>query len=96
VANLSNHLEIIEIYEASRECIWLRSIIQHIKEKYGFLTIENTPTIFFEDNATCITQLRGGYIKEDKSSISHQSSFILTSFNKREKLISNKSSQMII
>jgi hypothetical protein len=26
----SNHLEIIAIYEASRECIWLKSLIQHI------------------------------------------------------------------
>jgi hypothetical protein len=30
VATSSNHLEIIAIYEASRECIWLRSLIQHI------------------------------------------------------------------
>jgi hypothetical protein len=29
-------------------------------------TIENRPTILFEDNATCITQLKGGYIKGDK------------------------------
>jgi hypothetical protein len=35
-------------------------------------TIENSPTILFEDNATCITQLRGGYIKEEK--IKHISS----------------------
>jgi hypothetical protein len=30
VASSLNHLEIIAIYEASRECIWLRSLIQHI------------------------------------------------------------------
>jgi len=42
------------------------------KKKYGLSTIENSPTILFEDNATCITQLRGGYIKEDK--IKHISS----------------------
>ena len=30
VATSSNHLEIIAIHEASRECIWLRSMIHHI------------------------------------------------------------------
>jgi hypothetical protein len=29
-ATSSNHSEIIAIHEASRECVWLRSIIQHI------------------------------------------------------------------
>ena len=30
-------------------------------------TIKNSPIILFEDNAACITQLRGGYIKGDKT-----------------------------
>ena len=30
VATSSNHSEILVLYEASRECIWLRSMIQHI------------------------------------------------------------------
>ena len=29
-ATSSNHSEIIAIHEASRECVWLRSTIQHI------------------------------------------------------------------
>ena len=32
-ATSSNHSEIIAIHEASHECIWLRSVIQHIREK---------------------------------------------------------------
>ncbi|XP_047258114.1 secreted RxLR effector protein 161-like [Capsicum annuum] len=32
VATSSNHAEIITIYEASRECIWLRSVVHSIKE----------------------------------------------------------------
>ena len=67
VATLSNHLEIIAIHEASWECIWLKSIIQHIKRKCGLSFIDNSPTILFEDNVACITQLRGGYIKGDKT-----------------------------
>ena len=30
MATLSNHLEILAIHGVSRECIWLRSTIQHI------------------------------------------------------------------
>jgi hypothetical protein len=58
VATSSNHSEIIAIHEASRECIWLRSLIQHIREKCGLSTINDSPTILYEDNAACITQIR--------------------------------------
>jgi hypothetical protein len=67
VATLSNHLEIIAIHEASWECIWLKKIIQHIKEKCRLSTFEDSPTILFEDNVVWITQLRGCYIKGDKT-----------------------------
>ena len=30
VATSSNHSEILAIHEASHECVWLRSMIQHI------------------------------------------------------------------
>jgi hypothetical protein len=59
VATSSNHSEIIVIHEASRECIWLRSVIQHIREKCGLSTIKDSPTILYEDNDACITQIRG-------------------------------------
>jgi hypothetical protein len=29
-ATSSNHAELIALYDAGRECVWLRSIIQHI------------------------------------------------------------------
>ena len=35
VVTLSNHLEILAIHEVSCECVWLRSIIQHIQESCG-------------------------------------------------------------
>jgi hypothetical protein len=37
------------------------------KKKYGLSTIKNSSTILFEDNVFCITQIRGGYIKGDKT-----------------------------
>ena len=30
-------------------------------------SIKGSPTILYEDNAACITQIRGGYIKGDRT-----------------------------
>ena len=67
VATSSNHSEILAIHEASRECIWLRSMIHHIQESCGLSFIKDKPTILFEDNAACIAQIKGGYIKGDRT-----------------------------
>ena len=67
VATSSNHAEIIAIHEASRECVWLRSVIHYIKERCGLKCDVKIPTILFEDNAACIAQLRGGFIKGDRT-----------------------------
>ncbi|XP_070010532.1 secreted RxLR effector protein 161-like [Nicotiana sylvestris] len=67
VATSSNHAEIIAIHEESRECVWLRSITQHIQETCALTSKENIPTILYEDNVACITQLKGGYIKGDRT-----------------------------
>ena len=67
VVTLSNHSKILAIQEASRKCIWLRSIIQHIRESYGPSSIKGDLTILFEDNAACIAQITGGYIKGDRT-----------------------------
>ena len=63
----SNHLEIIAIHEASRKCIWLRSMIQHIQESCGLSSIKDSPTTLFEDNVAFIAQIKGRYIKGDRT-----------------------------
>ena len=63
----SNHSEIIAIHETSRECIWLRSMIQHIQESCGLPSIKDNSTTLFEDNVACIAQIKGGYIKGDRT-----------------------------
>jgi len=55
---LFNHVEILPIHEASRECVWLRSIVHHIQEDCGMYAGKKTPTNMYEDNAACITQRR--------------------------------------
>ena len=66
-SHVTNHSEILALHEASRECIWLRSMIQHIQESCGLPFSKDNPTTLFEDNATCIAQIKGGYIKGDRT-----------------------------
>ena len=67
VATSSNHSELLALNEASRECMWLRSMIQHIRDSSGLSPISNTTTTLYEDNAACIAQLKGVYIKGDRT-----------------------------
>ena len=69
VATSSNHLEILAFHETSRECVWLRSIIQHIQET----SIRGSATKSHEDNAVYIAQIKWGFIKGDRTKrISHK------------------------
>jgi hypothetical protein len=64
VTTSTNHSEIIALYEASRECVWLRRVINHIQSSCGIHSIES-PTIIYEDNAACVAQMQQGYIKSN-------------------------------
>jgi len=63
----SNHAELLALHEASRECVWLRSLIQHIQESCGSSIGRTDATIIYEDNTACIAQLKDGYIKGDRT-----------------------------
>jgi hypothetical protein len=41
IATSTNHLEIIVLYEASRECAWLRRVINHIRTSCGIGALES-------------------------------------------------------
>jgi hypothetical protein len=62
VATSTNHSEIIALYKASRECVWLHRMIDHIQKSCGIGAIESR-TIIYEDNTTCVAQMQMGYIK---------------------------------
>jgi hypothetical protein len=57
IAASTNHSEIIALYEASRECAWLRRVINHIETSCGIGALES-PTIIYEDNAVCVAQMQ--------------------------------------
>ena len=64
VATSTNHSEIIALYEAARECVWLRRMIDHIQKSCGMNSVD-TPTIIYEDNAACVAQMHMGYVKSN-------------------------------
>ena len=49
MATSTNHSEIIALYEASRECVWLRRMINHIQQSCGIGSIESH-TVIYKDN----------------------------------------------
>ena len=57
-ATSSNHSKIIALHEASRECVWLRSVVHHIRNACGLPLITSIPTTIYEDNAACIEQVK--------------------------------------
>ena len=42
-------------------------MIQDIREKCGMSSIKDKPTVLYEDNSVCIAQIKGGYIKVDRT-----------------------------
>ena len=42
-------------------------MIQHIQESCGLPSIKHSSTTLFEDNVACITQIKGSYIKGDRT-----------------------------
>ena len=64
VATSTNHSEIIALYEAARECAWLRRMTNHIQKSCG-LSVVDTSTIIYEDNTACVAQMQTGYIKSN-------------------------------
>ena len=94
--NILNHLELLSIHEASRECIRLRSMIQYIQKICVLSSIKNNLTILYEDNTACIAQIKYDFIKVIGLSIFHQNSFIHMSFKRMVIEIFNKYAQVTI
>ena len=65
-ATSSNHAEIIALHEATRECVWLRSIDKFIQTNCG-LPYDQTSTILYEDNSACVAQMQVGFVKGDRT-----------------------------
>jgi hypothetical protein len=64
VATSTNYSEIIALFEAAKECTWLRRMSNHVLNTCG-MTIAPSSTIIYEDNKACIAQIQSGYIKSN-------------------------------
>ncbi|KAL4592431.1 hypothetical protein LXL04_005425 [Taraxacum kok-saghyz] len=67
VATSTNHSELLALYEATRECVWLRAVISHIRSTCDLAYDPNEPVIIYEDNISVIDQAKHGYIKGDNT-----------------------------
>jgi hypothetical protein len=62
VATSTNHSEIIALFEASHECVWLRGMVHHILTSCGIGSLES-PTIIYEYSAACVVRMETCYVK---------------------------------
>ena len=53
IVPFSNHVEVIILHEASQECVWLRSVTQHIQATCE-LSVDRDLTVLFENNDACV------------------------------------------
>lgn len=66
VTTSSNYAKVIVLHEAGKERRLLRSVTRHIQGAAGLSTKKN-PTILYKGNVACITQMKEGYIKSDRT-----------------------------
>ena len=92
----SNHSEIPAIHKASSECVWLRSMIQYIQETCGLPYIRGNAIKLLEDNVVCIAQIKGGFIKGDKTKHISLNSSILISSKRNVRSMFNRFGHAII
>ena len=96
VATSSNHSKIILIHETGHECVWLRLVIQHIQETCGLPSIRGNATKLHEDNVVCIAQIKGGFIKGDRTKHISLNSSILMSSERKVRSMFNRFGHAII
>jgi hypothetical protein len=64
IGTSTNHSEIIALYEATRECVWLCRVINCIQVSYDIELIR-LPTIIYKDNIACVAQMKSDYVKSN-------------------------------
>ncbi|XP_074327076.1 secreted RxLR effector protein 161-like [Apium graveolens] len=65
-ATSSNHAELLSLYEASRECLWLRTLVHHIRDSCGLSVNKRIPTTLYEDNEVSSCGLTGDFASTEK------------------------------
>ena len=61
-------------------------MIQHIQETCGLPSIRSNATVLHEDNDACIAQIKGGFIKGDKTKYISPKFFYTHELQKRSEI----------
>jgi hypothetical protein len=61
-----------------------RSLIHHIRESCDISINKGSPTVLYKDNIACIAQIKGGYIKGDRTKHISPKFFFTHELHKRE------------
>lgn len=72
VATSTNHYELLALYEASRDCVWLRAVIGRIRSTCDLDYDPNEPVVIYKDNTIVIDQENLVTSKGIKLNTSHQ------------------------
>ena len=92
----SNHAEIIAVHEVSHECVWLRSVIQHIHENCGLSSIIKVQRYYTKIMLLVSLKLGEDISRVIKTSILHQIFFIHISTRRVAILMSSRYDHVII
>ena len=95
-ATSSNHAEILAIHEASRECFWLRSLIQYILSSCGLIDHKIAPTVLLKMIQHALLSLKADTSKVIEQSIFLPNSSSLMIFKIKGQLMYNRSAQVTI
>lgn len=84
VVTSTNHSKLLAFYETIRECVWVRSPIDHIRSTCKLSNNLDKLIVIFEDYTTVMDQAKHGYIKGDATKhISLNSSLRINKKNTR-------------
>lgn len=78
----SNLAELLTLHETNQECVWLRSLSQHVQETCGLASEKINTTTIYGDKIACIAQLKPGYIKRERTKHISLNIFSLMIFRK--------------
>ena len=92
-ATSTNHSELIALYDASKECVWLRRIMQFVRTSLK-LGEGLSPINIYEDNRACVYQVQGGYVKGDRTKHIDPKFFFMHELNGKELNIKAISSEL--
>lgn len=92
-ATSTNQSELIAIYEACRERVWIPQFIKFVRKA---LKVDKKllPITVYENNEACVAQVQQGYIKSDRTKHIDPKFFFVQGLNDKKREVKRVSSEM--